>query len=423
MSRGEPAPNFVIVQGTPLPSTYAHWVQIIHTAHALARQPGVEVWVLTTALFRPADEILRQYGLEPLPTLHLIPLSLASLHRWHRFGRDVFAPSMNRLGRALARRTFGRLMKRLAAGGRRTVILTREQGLHRVFGDLLPRGPLTLINEHHRFASTDALRRFMADESHRRRALSDLKRIYRKERGEERRRLEQFDGIICTTQPIQAHIRRLGHAGPTIWLPNGARLEERGASGGGGEERTIEILYAGQLYAWKNVDLLVEAMALLPGRKLTIVGGNDPGDVERLRVLARRVGVLDQVIFLGQRPHAEVGEVMRRARVGVIPLPRAGAPETRFHSCPLKAFELMAAGTPIVSSRLPTLRGVLEDGETAVLVRPDSREALAEGIDRVLRDSALWRRLSENGLRAVRQFTYDERARRILEFVGQCSTR
>ena len=82
--------------------------------------------------------------------------------------------------------------------------------------------------------------------------------------------------------------------------------------------------------------------------------------------------------------------------------------------CPLKMFEYMAAGRPIVATDFSVVREVLRDGETALLVKPDSAEALREGILELLRDSARSKSLASRCLEQVKEYSWTRRAQRIL---------
>jgi len=81
----------------------------------------------------------------------------------------------------------------------------------------------------------------------------------------------------------------------------------------------------------------------------------------------------------------------------------------------MKMFEYMAAGLPIVSSDLPVLREVLENGRNALLVSPDDLDAWAKAISLLAANAGLRRRLGE-AARAdlIEYYTWETRARSVL---------
>ncbi|MBA3789276.1 glycosyltransferase [Patescibacteria group bacterium] len=80
---------------------------------------------------------------------------------------------------------------------------------------------------------------------------------------------------------------------------------------------------------------------------------------------------------------------------------------------PLKLFEYMASGTPILSSDLPSLREVLSD-DTALLVPPDDSELLLRGAERLMSEGAFAKNLAENAYEKVHKYTWRSRAQRII---------
>src|SRR6185503_11364443 len=100
------------------------------------------------------------------------------------------------------------------------------------------------------------------------------------------------------------------------------------------------VLYAGQLYPWKGVDVLVEAMARVPGARLVILGGlAGERDLERVRALVRAQGLEARAEMPGTVAHARVREELARAAMVVVPVLRTAMTER--HTSPLKAFEAM----------------------------------------------------------------------------------
>jgi glycosyltransferase involved in cell wall biosynthesis len=160
------------------------------------------------------------------------------------------------------------------------------------------------------------------------------------------------------------------------------------------------------------VDVLLRAIARLPGAPGLIVGGHEEEpDLHRVRELASELGIADRVTFTGHVQPGHVGGKLREARILVLPNP-ASALSTRFTS-PLKLFEYMAARRPIVATDLPSIREVLRDGENALLVPSDDPESMAAAIRRLLDDDQLSERLARNAADAVQQYTWSRRAERL----------
>jgi len=107
---------------------------------------------------------------------------------------------------------------------------------------------------------------------------------------------------------------------------------------------------------------------------------------------------------------------LRAADLGVVPNRSQPAISARYTS-PLKVFEAMAVGLPLVASDLPSLRELLADGVDALLVAPDDPAALAAGIRRLLEDPALRQRLGARMLARAPEHTWDARARRLVAWM------
>ncbi|MDX2175532.1 MAG: glycosyltransferase family 4 protein [Candidatus Sumerlaeia bacterium] len=409
--------NIVFVSGSAVPNSRAHALQILNTYHALARRGDVSVWLLPTTVRASEDEVWAKGELAPLPNLRLVPLVPWWWYQRLRLRGELLGKSTKRIGRWWARRTLARVLAEASRGGERPVVVTRKQQVPAYAGDLFAKHRALVLCEAHKVDYHDQVSKVLERGTPAEKRLHALVARARSERAAELARLASFDGVICTTHTLRDRLAEAGLAKPMAVIPNGVNLDL--ARKEAAAERDIEILYVGQLYPWKGVDRLIEAMRHLPGRRLTVVGGNMEEDLGRAQEVARREGVADRIDFLGHQPHPKVWEYLRRARVGVVPLPRRHFPEARFFTNPIKVFEMAAAETPIVASDLPSIREALRHGETAWLVRPDSAEALAEGIGRLLGDPALAGRLASNARAGVANATYATRAQRIVDFVKQ----
>jgi glycosyltransferase involved in cell wall biosynthesis len=178
------------------------------------------------------------------------------------------------------------------------------------------------------------------------------------------------------------------------------------------------IVYAGQLYPWKGVSTLVSALAELPGAHLKIIGGLSSEDqhTRALRQMAHDLAVLERTEFTGFVPHARVAEAMAGAAAAVVPLP--DNPMARYFTSPLKLYEYMAAGLPIVASDLPALREVLEHERNALLVPPEDSAALASALRRLLAEPKLADRIRARAHADVLGRTWAARAVTILGALG-----
>jgi glycosyltransferase involved in cell wall biosynthesis len=151
----------------------------------------------------------------------------------------------------------------------------------------------------------------------------------------------------------------------------------------------------GRLALQKGQRHLIAAMPLLlervPRAHAVIAGG---GDLEEyLRDLSLEVGVSDRVHVLG--PRRDVPALMHAIDVFAMP--------SIWEGFGLVLLEAMAAGCPIVASRVATIPEVVVDGETGLLVPAGDPVALAEAIADLAHDSVRARRMGEAGRQRLRQ--------------------
>lgn len=168
----------------------------------------------------------------------------------------------------------------------------------------------------------------------------------------------------------------------------------------------------------KGVADLMRAVAILHSRGsnplLAVVGG-PASAVARYRLLADSLHIGAHVVFPGQVSRADVPLWMRACDILAIPWPR-----TAFSACytsPLKLFEYMAAGKPIVASDLPSLRDVLDE-RLAVFSVPGDPASLAAACGKLIDDPALRVRLGDAACRRAPGHTWDARAAAILAFIS-----
>jgi glycosyltransferase involved in cell wall biosynthesis len=103
--------------------------------------------------------------------------------------------------------------------------------------------------------------------------------------------------------------------------------------------------------------------------------------------------------------------------LGVVPNRSTPLISSRYTS-PLKAFEAMAVGLPLVASDLPSLREILLDERHAVFVKPDSEAALAEGIAELIGSRELRESMATHGRSRTADISWDARAERLLAWMA-----
>lgn len=380
------------------PLERANGVQIVKTAAALTRAGAEATLLVRDSDPRPTNEILPLFGIAPGG---VCVRRLGVLHR-----RGSFAiPRAAFLARAAA--------LCLAALHRGAVVFTRDLQLADLLLSLRRRA--RVVYEAHAvesilygeraalYGTAEAPRPAKAARLRRREA-----RVWRRARA-----------FVATTAGIRdTFAEQFGPREGVSVVANGCDVPADRTFPGLAAEDPPRVLYAGQLYPWKGVDLLVDAMARVPGARLVILGGI-PGepDERRIRERAEALGVADRVEMRGHVPQPEVARELARARVVAVPVRRTKM--TLRHTSPLKAFEAMAAGRPILASDLPSSREFLRHGENAWLVPPDDAAALAEGLTRLLGDDALAERLAQTAYADAVGFSWDARARRLLDvFAG-----
>jgi glycosyltransferase involved in cell wall biosynthesis len=167
--------------------------------------------------------------------------------------------------------------------------------------------------------------------------------------------------------------------------------------------------HCGSLGAERGIETLVQSVAARKDVTLLLVGGS-PADLARVRELARG---LPNVRLAGHVEHRLVPAYL--AASDVLVASYSSRTPGAFHGSPLKLFEYMASGRPIVAADFPALRRHLVHERNALVVRRDDPRALEAGIARLREDRGLGQQLAERAAEDVRPYTWDARARAVLE--------
>ena len=154
----------------------------------------------------------------------------------------------------------------------------------------------------------------------------------------------------------------------------------------------------------KGLEVLLEALRQMPGATLVLIG--DGPQASSLRARARGLGVEPRVVFAGARPDAARWFAALDVYVSA----------SRGEGLPLALVEAMAAGLPVVASRVPGHVDTVTHGDTGALVPVDDPAALAAATTALLADPARARALGAQGrTRARRDFSVERMAAEVAE--------
>jgi len=373
------------------PLERANGIQTMETCHALGERGHDVRLIVRPDTHAPARDPFAYYGLgrSDRVTIERAPVSGPQLSK--RLGYLSFA-----LGRA-----FGR--------NRADVLMTRDLGVASMLIRVPRSSRAALIYESHGYAPDVAAALPKMVTAAKSPGAAHLKRLSAREA----RVWKGAEGYVTITAALRSTLEGKFGARPRLAVvPDGVRIDGAREVNLAPADGPTVVGYAGHLYPWKGVDVLIEALVHVPDVSALIVGGHEAeGDRARLEALAERLGVKNRVVFTGHVDPAHVRAFLERTAILALPNPPSVV-STRFTS-PLKLFEYMAAGRAIVASDLPSIREVLEHERNAWLVAPGDPAALAGGIRRLAEDHELSRRLARQARSDVAEYSWDRRAARL----------
>jgi len=226
--------------------------------------------------------------------------------------------------------------------------------------------------------------------------------------------------IVTITNALKAAFIKTGFDPKNILVaPDGVNLSyfDLGLSLEGARERVglpmdkKIVLYAGQLFPWKGADVIALIAEKMPDCLFVFVGGM----AEYIENFKARYALLKNVLILGQKLHRDIPYYLKSADVLILPNKKDGS-ISEFYTSPLKLFEYMASGRPIIASDVSSTREILNESNS-ILFESENQSSLVTAIKRVFEDSDLAIRISEQALSDVRKYTWDTRAKNILTFI------
>lgn len=178
------------------------------------------------------------------------------------------------------------------------------------------------------------------------------------------------------------------------------------------EDNRVAILFVGRLDEGKGLGELVEAQSrLTKTTRLYLVG--DGTLRSNLESDINDRGLDESIRFVGPVPHDEIQRYYAAADIFCLP--------SHHESLGLVNLEAMAAGTPVVTTRIDAIEEYISNGENGVLVPPGDVRALTDALDQLAGDPDLRTRLAASGRATASQFSWSSQARKIETFYEETS--
>ncbi|MDM9382256.1 glycosyltransferase family 4 protein [Chlorogloeopsis sp. ULAP01] len=228
--------------------------------------------------------------------------------------------------------------------------------------------------------------------------------------------------IIAVSEGVADYLRRYPQTqGKVHIVPNGVNPERFPLHQSPAlPSNNFTIGFVGTMKPWHGLPTLVNAFAQLhdhhPHTRLLIVGdGPERSQLEADFIYA---GIRDAVEFTGKVLPSDVPGLLASMDVAVAPYPN----DPNFYFSPLKVYEYMAAGLPVVASRIGQLQALINDGVNGILYEPGNSQQLTNWLDHLWQHPWLRTQLGQNARATVlRSHTWEQSVERILSLTAQVS--
>ena len=181
------------------------------------------------------------------------------------------------------------------------------------------------------------------------------------------------------------------------------------------------IVHVGKFAREEGSEKLVSAVPFLNHGVIVFLGWGAGAEEIYLKELVRRRGLGDRVLFAPPvAPDQVVGHISS-AQVGVMPLLDFGL--NHYYATPIKLWECISAGLPVVSSNFPALEAIVEGYRLGRTCNPEDPEDIAAAINWVLADKKRYEKMRRNALKAAKIFNWENESKKLLEVYRRLSQR
>jgi glycosyltransferase involved in cell wall biosynthesis len=172
------------------------------------------------------------------------------------------------------------------------------------------------------------------------------------------------------------------------------------------------LVYIGGMVRKRQLNKVVEGFARAKQvcKDIVLLMIGDGESLTEFQALSGALGVENDIIFTGQVPHENIIEYLAAADIGVSFVP---INESYNYNPPLKTFEYLACGLPVIATRTVSNSKIVTDGLNGILIE-DTAESLSQAILDVVRNRGKWDRMRMNASRSVVDFDFEKITRNLL---------
>jgi glycosyltransferase involved in cell wall biosynthesis len=226
----------------------------------------------------------------------------------------------------------------------------------------------------------------------------------------------RFSGLITATPTIARRFHSIN--ANTVVVHNFPILDEIAPNGAlPWNERPLAIAYIGSISERRGISEILQALALLPSDSPAQMMLAGPFSPEELRTELMRLPGWARVKYLRVLNRSSIANLLSRVRLGLLVL--QSEPNFR-NAMPIKLFEYMAAGIPVVASDFPLWRQIIGEAGCGLLVDPQDPQAIARAMEYLLNHDAEAEAMGRRGRQAACElYNWNSEERVLLKFYSE----
>ena len=207
--------------------------------------------------------------------------------------------------------------------------------------------------------------------------------------------------VVSVSKPLMN--RALNYNKNCILVPNGANLEN--FMDPVNTKRDSILVYAGTLDEWAGLKIVINSIPQIiskfPKIKLLIIG--DGKERKSLETLVNKLSINDFVIFLGRMPYKKMARILCNMQIGLAMFKPTNA---GIYASPLKLFDYMGAGLPIIATNIGDINRILTESKAGFAINWNKEEFIRT-VNIIIKDKKIWDSFHTNGLNYVKNYDWN----------------